>query len=361
VALVALRHAAQLAREYRVTLISNSIPDELPGRVDGSLVRRADFSALRRFAHAPNEIAFARAVRRRLFELDVDFVLCEGDVPAALAAHRLKRERGVPFGIVTHGDMAGRPAGTFDRQLSALYRWAERRSARSADLVAALGPTMAQLARRRGAREESIAIIPNGVELRDIGLDPDTPPPARPERSRIAIVFAGRLAHEKGILVLVDAAHRLRERGVAFQLTIAGSGPLDEQARSRASGLDVTFLGAQPRTALGALYQDADVVVVPSLSEPFGLVIVEALAAGTPVIASMVDDVPAIVRDGENGLLVPAGDAALAAAIESLAVDRDRLRSLASRARASVLPRFSWNESGRLLRDAVRARLRHNR
>lgn len=355
VALVALRHAEQLAREFEVTLLSDSLPDELPPGVRGSLVRRIRFDALRRYAHVPNEIAFARAVRRRLFDLDVDFVLCEGDVPAVLAALPLKRERGVPFGIVTHGDMAGRPAGTFDRRLAALYRWAERRSARAADLVVALGPAMAELARRRGARETAIAIVPNGVDPRAIGVEPDDSPPARVAGSSFAALFAGRLSHEKGILILLDAARRLRERGVALTLTIAGEGPLEAEARERAAGLDVTFLGAQPRHALGALYRSADVVVVPSLSEPFGLVVLEALAAGAPVIGSSVEGIPSLIRTGENGVLVPPGDAdALAAAIEELAVDRERCRSLAAQARASVLPRYSWDEVGKVLRGEVR-------
>ncbi len=140
-----------------------------------------------------------------------------------------------------------------------------------------------------------------------------------------------------------------------------GSGPLEEEVRARAAGLGIAFRGAQPHSSIGSWFQAADIVVVPSLNEPFGLVIIEALAAGTPVIASRVDDVPTIVRHGENGLLARAGDPdALADAIESLAHDRALLRAMQRRARSSVLPRFSWEESGRLLRDAIRARLRHN-
>ena len=361
VALVALRHAALLAREFRVTLVSDSFPAELPEGVQAVRVRARSFDVLRRFAHVPNEIAFARAVRRALPALDdLDFVLCEGDVPAALAARPLKRRRGTPFGIVTHGDMAGRPKGTFDPRLSALYRWAEARSARSADLVVALGPTMAELARRRGGRE--VVIVPNGLDV--ILSREDGEGPAAQERrgsfAALRMTYVGRLAIEKGVLVLMDAARILRERGVAFQLTIVGSGPLESEMRER--NLDVEFAGPQPHDEISKWFQAADVVIVPSLNEPFGLVIIEALAAGTPVIASNVDDIPTIVRDRENGLLVPVNDAkALADAIELLAKDRQLLSELRKNARPSVWPRFSWEESGRLLRDAVRARLRDNR
>jgi D-inositol-3-phosphate glycosyltransferase len=130
----------------------------------------------------------------------------------------------------------------------------------------------------------------------------------------------------------------------------------------RERNVDVEFAGPQPHDEIGNWFQAADVVVVPSLNEPFGLVIIEALAAGTPVIASNVDDIPTIVRDRENGLLVPANDpTALANAIETIANDRELLQAMQENARPSVWPRFSWEESGRLLRDAVRARLRDNR
>ena len=360
VSLVTRHHARELARELRVTIISDSLNHSSLGDVDGVVVKPREYNVLRRFAHVPNELAFARAARKALFAMtDVDFVLCEGDVPAAIAARALKRERGTPYGIVTHGDMATRPKGSFDPRLSALYRWAEQRSARDADLVVALGSTMAELAQRRGARDKAIAIVPNGIDADEIGIDPNA---GRADTDTIELVFVGRLAIEKGVLPLIDAARILRDRGVAFHLTIVGGGPLADAVRDRASGLNVDLLGEQPRASLGAHFQRADVAIVPSLNEPFGLVIVEALACGTPVIASNVDDIPMIVRHDENGLLVPANDAdALANAIELLALDRGRLQRLRERARPSVLPRFSWEESGRLLRDAVRARLRHNR
>jgi len=359
VSLVTRHHACELAREFRVTIVSDSLPED----IDGVLVKPREFNALRRFAHVPNEIAFARAARKALFAItDVDFVLCEGDVPAAIAARALKRKRGTPFGIVTHGDMGERTRGTFDARLSALYRWAEPRSARHADLIAALGPTMAEFARRRGASESAIVIVPNGIDLHDIGLDPEATTQRDVDRPAIALLFASRLASEKGIVTLLDAVELLRATNVAFDLTIAGGGPLEDEVRARSAALDLHFIGALPRVELGDRYLAANVVVAPSLSEALPLALIEALAAGTPVIATPVGDVGEIVRDRENGLLVPSNDAAaLARAIETLARDRALLLALTERARPSVLPRFSWEESGRLLRDAVRARLRHNR
>ncbi|HEX2121129.1 MAG TPA: glycosyltransferase family 4 protein [Thermoanaerobaculia bacterium] len=352
VAQVALRHCAELAREFGVTLISDSErPRALDERVGFERVTPPSFALLRRFAHAPAEVAFARAARQRLFALGgVSFVIAHGDVAAVLAGLRFRRARGVPFGFVTHGDMGERPADAFDWRLAKLYRWAEKRSARTADLVIALGPAMAGHARARGATDDRIAIVPNGVGPRDIGVDDDHP--RRFDGVPLSLLFVGRLAVEKGIGDLLEAMRMLPD----VRLSIAGQGPLEASLPRLPN---VTFLGAVPRAQLGALYRAADVLVAPSISEALPMVVLEALAAGTPVVACPAGDIPLVVRDGENGLLVPPRDPqALANAIRSLAADRGRLRALAANARPSVLPRFSWEATGALLRDAVRARLR---
>jgi 1,4-alpha-glucan branching enzyme len=352
VAQVALRHCAELAREFEVTLISDSErPATLDERVRFERVTPPSFALLRRFAHVPAEVAFARAARQRLLAMgDVAFVIAHGDVAAVLAGLRLRRARGVPFGFVTHGDMRERPPDAFDWRLAKLYRWAEGRSARTADLIIALGPAMAGYARQRGATDDRIVIVPNGVDPQDIGIEGDA---ARTfDAPQLSLLFVGRLAVEKGIDDLLEAMRILP----AARLSIAGRGPLEASLPRLPN---VTFLGAVPRAQLGALYRAADLVVAPSISEALPMVVLEALAAGTPVVACPAGDIPLVVRDGENGLLVPPRDPpALAGAIASLAKDRDRLRTLAANARASVLPRFSWEASGALLRDAVRARLR---
>jgi len=342
-----------------VTLISDELPpaEALPARLER--VASVSFGALHRFAHVPNEVAFALAVRRRLFVLpEVSFVIAHGDVPAVLAAKPFRRARNVPFGFVTHGDMRERPPGAFDARLGALYRWAESRSARSADLVIALGPVMADYARRRGASDAQIAIVPNGVDLRDIGISDDD---ARTfDGHPLSLVFAGRLAVEKGVNDLLEAMRILAESRIEVRLTIAGSGPLADSLRASASTFpNVTFAGAVPRRQLGGLYRSADLVIAPSISEALPMVILEALAAGTPVVACPAGDIPFVVRDGENGLLVPPRNPrALANAIASLAHDRARLRALAANARPSVLPAFSWETIGELLREAIRVRLK---
>jgi glycosyltransferase involved in cell wall biosynthesis len=148
------------------------------------------------------------------------------------------------------------------------------------------------------------------------------------------LVFAGRLSAQKSLGVALRALASVD----GITLLVAGDGdqrePLEREARElRVSGR-VRFLGSQPRERVLELFHAADAAVLSSSWENFPHSVVEALAVGTPVLATRVGGVTEVVRDGENGLLVPAGDpAALADAIGRFAADaelRDRLRASAA-------------------------------
>jgi glycosyltransferase involved in cell wall biosynthesis len=149
------------------------------------------------------------------------------------------------------------------------------------------------------------------------------------------LVFAGRLGPQKAVGVLLEALRRVSD----VSLVIAGDGPERSalERRTLELGLDARarFLGSVPRETVLRLFRAADASVLPSAWENFPHTIVEALAVGCPVIATAVGGVPEVVRDGENGLLVPPGDAAaLATAIERFFGDaslRERLRDAAAR------------------------------
>jgi glycosyltransferase involved in cell wall biosynthesis len=149
------------------------------------------------------------------------------------------------------------------------------------------------------------------------------------------LVFAGRLGPQKAVGVLLEALGQVS----CVSLVIAGDGPERPALERRAAelGLEsrVRFLGSVPRETVLRLFRAADASVLPSAWENFPHTIVEALAVGCPVIATAVGGVPEVVRDGENGLLVPPGDsAALAAAFERFFGDasvRERLRDAAAR------------------------------
>jgi glycosyltransferase involved in cell wall biosynthesis len=220
---------------------------------------------------------------------------------------------------------------------------------------ASVGPSIRALriARDRELRNAAHVFTPSaylrelaigwGVDAGRVSVLPNpTPPlPALPPRDCLraefamegpTLVFAGRLTAQKSLHVALAAVAAVD--GVS--LVIAGDG--DERASLEAlAGDRVTFLGAQPRARVVELFAAADASILSSSWENFPHTVVEALAVGTPVIATTVGGVAEVVTNEENGLLVAPGDVnALAAAIERYFADaelRDRLRT---RAKASV-------------------------
>jgi glycosyltransferase involved in cell wall biosynthesis len=149
----------------------------------------------------------------------------------------------------------------------------------------------------------------------------------------MTFAFAGRLTAQKSLGLALEAVAAVD--GVS--LLIAGDGerePVERRARELALGDRVRFLGAQPRDRVLELFRAADASILSSSWENFPHSVVEALAAGTPVISTSVGGVAEVVHDGENGLLVPAGDgAALADAMRRYVSDdalRERLRAAAA-------------------------------
>jgi glycosyltransferase involved in cell wall biosynthesis len=168
------------------------------------------------------------------------------------------------------------------------------------------------------------------------------PKPGSGHEHRRRVVFAGRVAAPKGLDVLLRAA-----REVNGELVICGDGWRLSAARKLARDLGierrVSFRGWLTAEDLAQELADASVVVVPSLwPEPFGLVGIEAFAAGRPVVASATGGIPDWLEHGVNGLLVPPGDtAALARALNELLADPDMQRTMGAAGREAVARRFT--------------------
>lgn len=166
-------------------------------------------------------------------------------------------------------------------------------------------------------------------------------------------LFVGRLLPHKGVDWLIESLPPGRRLIVAGRPSDGAPGYLD-LLRSRAAGKDVTFLLRPRDEELADLYARARVVVLPSVwidvygrrhgvPELFGLTLAEAMASGTPVVSSDVGPLPEVVRHGETGLVVPAGDRpALSAALQTYFGDVARADADGARGRADVLERFTW-------------------
>ena len=195
------------------------------------------------------------------------------------------------------------------------------------------------------APRRSVKVIPNGVDVEKFN-----PRGATPLRDTLAsefiVLFVGRLVWRKGLLQLVKAIALLDD--VNATLIVVGEGPLRWRAEVLAETLGVrdrtVFLGRVRDSELPGIYRSADVVVVPSVyGESFGIVALEAMASGRPVVASRVGGLSEVVVDGETGILVqPGSPRSIAEALLALHQDRSLARKLGLNARRIVVERYSW-------------------
>jgi len=257
---------------------------------------------------------------------------------SGVAALRLKARWSVPVMQMFHtlGRLKNRVARTAAEQEPAIRLHEETRIVGDCDrIVAANVVERAELLRDYGAPASRIATIPCGVDT-----DLFVPGDRGPARARLGLderpmlLWVGRVAPIKGLDTLLDAVARLRATGRAARLLIVG-GDTDEpmsdhevSLRRRIERLDladsVCFVGPQPQSVLPVYYAAADVTVLPSYYESFGMVALEAMACGSPVIASRVGGLVTTVRDGVTGFLVADGDVeALAERIGALVADPD--------------------------------------
>jgi glycosyltransferase involved in cell wall biosynthesis len=188
------------------------------------------------------------------------------------------------------------------------------------------------------------------------GIDAErfSPPARRRIEGPLRILTVARLVPGKGHAVLLEALASLRERGIDTVTTFVGDGPEREPLERLAAELrlDVRLAGAVGQDELGAYYEEAQVFCLPTFAEGLGVVLLEAMAAGLPVVSSLVMGVPEVVEDGESGLLVaPGRPDLLAEAIERLA-DSGELRGRLGRAgRRSALDEFGVEPAAQALAE----------
>jgi glycosyltransferase involved in cell wall biosynthesis len=214
----------------------------------------------------------------------------------------------------------------------------QRLAYRCATKVVANSPAARRILEREGLTPASIAVIPNGVDLAAF-------PERKPASTVRRFITVANLRAEKNHETLLAAAAALQRAYPDLEFQIVGDGPrrrqLEQLARDR--GLSrVAFLGH--REDVASLLAAADVFVLPSRSEAFPNGVLEAMAAGLPVVASAVGGLLDLIQDGRTGLLVAPGDPeALAAALRSLIDAPERAAAIGRAARADVQQRYSFD------------------
>ena len=256
----------------------------------------------------PLFVSMVRALRRAA--RDADLVHANWLAGAAVA-----RFAGTPFVVTLHGSGT---AGRFsDLGLAERSPGLVRRLLGPARAVICVSPLLAGAMRRVGI--ENVHEIPYGVEIPDETVSEEEPP---------KVLFAGRLSPEKRIDVVAAATDGLPR-------IIAGDGPLRD--------LLPDALGFVPQDELFGLYEQAAVVLLTSEREGLPNVVLEAMARGKTVVSTPVGGIPAVIEDGETGLLVPIGDVeATRAAVERALGDTELRRRLGAAARERVREYCSW-------------------
>ena len=237
------------------------------------------------------------------------------------------------------------------RRLRQLYDWLHGRATlRAPDAIICVSRhELEQLRQESGLPLPQATLIPNGIHWFDWAESP-RPEPLRtvyPQLGERLVLYAGRLATNKGLPHLVAALAQLRHSHPGVELLLVGQdmgvGKALE-AQAGAAGVSLHRLGHLSDELYRSAFAVAEVLALPSEYEAFGIVLLEAAAAGLPAVATRVGGVPEVIIEGETGLLVEYGDAAaLAAALAQLLDDPAGARELGRKGRERARDEFSWD------------------
>lgn len=277
---------------------------------------------------------------------------------------------GLPHVVTSHSLEPLRPWKA--EQLGAGYRlssWVERTAIEHADAVIAVSRAMAEDVLRvyPSVNPTNVKVVHNGIDATEFFPDPGT---AGPERRGIDlsvpyVLFVGRITRQKGITYLLEAAKSFDPGAqVVFCVAAPDTPEIEREVRAQVEELAASRKGVfwveemLPRPQLVQLMSHAAVFVCPSIYEPFGLINVEAMSCGVPVVASAVGGVPEIVVDGGTGFLVPyqpSGDAfgspahpdkfvaAIAERVNRLLAAPDMAKAMGAAGRQRALAEFTWS------------------
>jgi glycosyltransferase involved in cell wall biosynthesis len=226
--------------------------------------------------------------------------------------------------------------------LRSVERFALTLVSRRSSAIIAVSAAISESLQSYGVEAARIHVIPNGIPLSEyshknsvnrnqLGIDNDG----------AVLAYIGRLSREKGVDTLLDAHERVTVNRPNTQLLLVGAGPDEAALQSRASSLSrVRFLGH--RSDVPAILSCSDMVVVPSYTEGQGIVAIEAMASGLPVVATSVGGLTETVVDGETGITVPPHDSrALAEAIILLLDDPLHAASMGAAGKERALAKYS--------------------
>lgn len=263
----------------------------------------------------------------------------------AHAAVTVREHLDVPLVATIHATESGRHQGFLphghNRTIDGIERWLAQEAVRT---IVCSEYMRHEVERLFAVGSERIDVVANGVDALRWQARPRAIEAARRRYAGDGplITYAGRLVYEKGVQHLLAAVPALRSRFPGLRVVIAGDGPHRPALEALATE-GVSFAGFLGGHDLTALMGASDCYVVPSIYEPFGMVAIEAAAAGTPVAVAATGGLAEIVEHGVTGVTFRPGDpAALTEALASVLGDREYARRLARDARARARADFAW-------------------
>jgi len=322
-------------------------PRSLERLADGAMLENLGRSPWL-YLQAPFVVLFELVAALRLARaMRPDVIHAHWFVPQGLVAVLVGRILRIPVVVTAHGaDVYGLRGRLLDALRKAVASRCEAVTVVSRDMAAALPQVMS----RRGERPK---VMPMGVDTQRFSVER-----ACREDSEQVVLFVGRLAKKKGVEYLIRAFPDVLARHPSARLVVVGDGPCRGELEALSSQLRlqdrVHFAGAQPPATLPRFYQSSRLFVGPSVvarsgdTEAFGLVFVEAMAAGCPVVATAVGGIPEVVIGGRTGLVVePKSPAALAWAINRLLDSPTEASRMGAFARRWARRKFDWHQVAR--------------
>jgi glycogen(starch) synthase len=342
------------------------------GRLDPAEERHGVLVHRVREPQFPKDVnAFVRWVKAMNGDMrELAFELCDRyefdlvhshDWLVAGAAQSAAQRLGRPWLVTVHATEFGRHQGWVHKHPQSHIHAAERRMVRRADHVITCSRYMkSHVVNVFGVPPANVDVIPNGIDPLD--LEPVVATDLRALRARFAapgervVLLVGRLVYEKGFHLALDALAQVIETFGDVRFVVAGTGTAEAELKRQARRLGLTrhgtFLGWVGDDMLHSLYRVADLCIVPSIYEPFGLVALEAMASGCLCVVADTGGLREVVPgDGTVGLRFPSRDSqALGEILEQVLSDDEARAQLVAEAREHVL-RFDWAEVARRTRD----------
>lgn len=313
------------------------------------------------------EHAMIRAVIELGRDWRPDVVHCH-DWMVAQAGATVRLALGPPLVATIHATEAGRAQGWVSSPLNTAIHAVEWWLANSADAVIACSGHMAEeINKLFGVAGPRVRVIPNGIDLAAWARSEDL---ARDARAEVVgsggplVVYTGRVEWEKGVQTLIAAAPQLRAAFPGIRLLVVGRGshlPVLRNQVARMGLQDVVgFAGWVAEERMHALVAGADLAVVPSLYEPFGLVALEAAALGTPLVVANTGGLAEFAAAGAcAGIFQPGDPQSLAAAAIAALSDESLRRGRLSAATAALAERHQWTELAQLTAGAYESAARN--